>query len=74
MAEARRGKAEEFGAKLERVREEGRWWRVVCVNAAYAPLTVHCSVEGGWVGDGVVGRLGMVVGWVGLRELWRRTG
>ncbi|SLM38063.1 Peroxisomal biogenesis factor 11 [Lasallia pustulata] len=74
VAEARGGKAKELGAKLERVREEGQWWREVRVNAAYAPLTVHWSVDKDWVGERVVGGLGMVAGWIGLRELWRRTG
>ncbi|KAA6408249.1 MAG: hypothetical protein FRX48_07991 [Lasallia pustulata] len=74
VAEARGGKAKELGAKWERVREEGRWWREVRVNAAYAPLTVHWSVDKDWVGERVVGGLGMVAGWIGLRELWRRTG
>ena len=73
VAEARGGKAEEVEVKMERLQVEGRWWRDVVVNAAYAPLTVHWSVEGGVLGEGVVGGLGMVAGWVGLRELWRET-
>ena len=71
---ARGGRAEELDVKVERVREESRWWREVLVNAAYAPLTVHWSLEGGWVGEDVVGVLGVVAGVVGLREVWGRTG
>ena len=73
VAERRGGRAEEVEVKMERVRDEARWWREVVVNAAYAPLTVHWSVDGGVVGEGVVGGLGMVGGWVGMGELWRRT-
>lgn len=73
VEDRRGGRAEEVRVKMERVRVERRWWREVVVNAAYAPLTVHWSVEGGWVGEGVVGALGMVAGVVGFREVWGRT-
>ncbi|KAI9678731.1 MAG: hypothetical protein M1817_005788 [Caeruleum heppii] len=50
-----------------------RWNRELLVNVAFAPLTLHWSLEEGLVGDGVVGALGSVAGVVGFREMWRRT-
>lgn len=58
---------------IERVKEEARWWREVYVNAAYAPLTVHWSLEKGCVSEAWVGILGSVAGLVGFRELWKET-
>jgi hypothetical protein len=57
--------------KIQRMQASARWWRQVVANAAWAPLTVHWSVEGGVLGDGAVGMLGMVAGGVALREAWR---
>lgn len=58
--------------KLKQAQVSERWWRQVVSNAAWAPLTVHWSVEGGMLGDGAVGALGMVAGGMALREAWRR--
>lgn len=58
--------------KIQRRRESERWWRQVVANAAWAPLTLHWSVEGGVLGEGAVGALGMVAGGVALGEAWRR--
>jgi len=57
--------------KIQRTQASKRWWRQVVANAAWAPLTVHWSVEGGVLGEGAVGALGMVAGGVALREAWR---
>ena len=73
VAEGRGRKAEDVDLKIARIKDEGRWWRELYVNAAYAPLSVHYSVDGGWVGEDVVGFLGMVAGGVGFRELWEET-
>ena len=64
------GKKEE---KMERRSKEDGWWRQLYVNAAYAPLTLHWSLESGAVGDLGVGLLGSVAGLVGLANLWRET-
>lgn len=60
-------------AKIVRTEEEMRWWREVGVNAAYAPMTLHWSLEQGLLGDGVIGALGVVAGGLKLREAWRKT-
>jgi len=78
VKQLRRRKGEKvFGqekeGKVEMIREEARWWSEVYVNAAYAPLTVHWSLEHGWVSEAWVGFLGMVAGLVGFRELWEET-
>jgi hypothetical protein len=49
------------------------WKRQMVVNLAYAPLTVHWSLEKGLVGDFWVGLLGSVAGVAGFRELWKTT-
>jgi len=67
--EGKEGKVE----RVDRVRDGERWWREVCVNAAYAPLTVHWSLERGCVSESWVGFLGLVAGAVGLREVWAET-
>ncbi|KAI9802718.1 MAG: hypothetical protein M1825_002740 [Sarcosagium campestre] len=53
--------------------EERAWWREVIVNAAYAPLTLHWSVERGIFGDGVVGLLGSTAGVIRLMQVWKAT-
>ena len=65
--------SEEKEGKVQRVRDEARWWSEAYVNAAYAPLTVHWSLEQGCVSEAWVGFLGMVAGLVGFKELWEQT-
>ncbi|KAL5328934.1 hypothetical protein ACEPPN_002443 [Leptodophora sp. 'Broadleaf-Isolate-01'] len=66
------------GREEEAEREEqefwARWRRQLVVNLAYAPLTVHWSLENGLVGEFWVGLLGSVAGLAGLKELWRKSG
>ncbi|TAQ90634.1 hypothetical protein B7494_g1040 [Chlorociboria aeruginascens] len=50
-----------------------KWRREVLVNAAYAPLTVHWSLEQGLVSPFWVGLFGSIAGAAGLRNLWRVT-
>lgn len=64
---------EEKEDKLARRKKYEAWWRQAISNAAYAPLTIHWSLEEGCVSDGWVGFCGMVAGGVGLRERWRQT-
>jgi hypothetical protein len=49
------------------------WWKDAVANGAYAPLTVHWSLEEGCVTDGWVGFFGTVAGFAGLKELWKDT-
>lgn len=60
-------------AKIARKAEAERWWREVIVNAAYAPLTLHWSLEQGAVSESWVGFLGTVAGVVGVRQKWKAT-
>lgn len=59
----------------ERGEEEWRagWTKEMIVNLAYAPLTVHWSLEKGMLGDVWVGLLGSVAGVAGLEALWRKA-
>ena len=58
----------------ERVRERwGRWSRELGVNAAYAPMTVHYSLEEGPLGEGILGALGVVVGWLSIGRAWKAS-
>lgn len=50
-----------------------QWRREMVVNMAYAPLTMHWSLEKGLVDDFWVGLLGSVAGIVRFRELWKNT-
>lgn len=52
---------------------DGAWRRDLVSNAAYAPLTVHWSLEEGMVGDFWVGVLGTVAGGVGFAQVWKNT-
>ena len=63
------------GEKQLKVRntENEIWWREAVVNAAYAPLTLHWSLEQGVVSEAWVGFLGMVTGIIGLKEQWKTT-
>ncbi|KAI2626633.1 hypothetical protein GGR54DRAFT_478492 [Hypoxylon sp. NC1633] len=79
--EARFGGAGEVGTTTKTVAqvqaEEAEWtaaWRKSVVrNLAWAPLTVHWSLERGLVGDMAVGALASVPGVIQMRDLWKRT-
>lgn len=79
---ARRGTEEEKrkdGPKGDVItdRDEAEWkakWRKdIVTSLAWAPLTVHWSLESGLVSDFWVGVLGSVAGLTGLRVLWKNT-
>lgn len=58
----------------EEVREKWvKWQRELGVNAAYAPMTVHYSFEGGPLGEGSLGALGVVVGCLSIGRAWRNS-
>ncbi|KAI9891412.1 MAG: hypothetical protein M1814_002731 [Vezdaea aestivalis] len=54
-------------------KEEDQWRHEVLVNLAYAPLTIHYSLESAPIGEQWIGLLGSVVGMLGWRRLWRDT-
>ncbi|KAF2835403.1 hypothetical protein M501DRAFT_908560, partial [Patellaria atrata CBS 101060] len=67
------GEKEDKLRERERGEEDKRWWDEVIVNAAFAPLTIHWSLEEGLVSDAWVGLFGSIAGFVKFRELWRST-
>ena len=60
-------------SKIQRHLLRRRWWRQVVVNGAFFPLTLHCSMDEGLLGDRWVGLLGMVASEATLRQAWRET-
>ena len=60
---------EDEGLKQRR----GKWYREVGVNMAYAPMTIHYSLENGILGQGAIGLLGTVVGALSIGQAWRET-
>ncbi|KAM7223696.1 hypothetical protein V8F06_000712 [Rhypophila decipiens] len=72
--------AERFGPSagvttLTTKEEKQAWRNKFARNLAWAPLTVHWSVDGGLAGvnEGVVGLLGSIPGLIQMRELWAST-
>lgn len=61
----------------ERIRKEKLenwlWWKDVASNLAYAPMTLHWSMEKGLLSDWGVGACGMVAGGALLADAWRKT-
>ena len=67
--ELRMDKVENEGLKAK----WGKWYREVGVNAAYAPMTIHYSLENGVLGDGAIAALGVVVGALSIGQAWKMT-
>jgi hypothetical protein len=63
---------DEQRAKEEKL-EEWLWWKDLASNLAYAPMTVHWSLEQGLLSDPGVGACGIVAGGALLADAWRRT-
>ncbi|KAF2787038.1 hypothetical protein K505DRAFT_411630 [Melanomma pulvis-pyrius CBS 109.77] len=57
----------------ERRLEDWCWWRDAVSNAAYAPMTLHWSVEEGLLSELGVGVLGVVAGGTLLVDAWAGT-
>ncbi|USP81810.1 peroxin 11c protein [Curvularia clavata] len=61
----------------ERIRAEKEenwlWWRDLISNLAYAPMTLHWSVEQGLLSDMGVGICGMIAGGSLLVDAWKKT-
>ena len=64
-------KEKEEGGKGEGDVDWDKWKREVGVNAAYAPMTVHYSLENGVLSEGAIGALGVVVAWLTMGKAWR---
>lgn len=72
-----KGKGKEVDDGVVDVGEEewkAKWRREMVVNMAWAPLTLHWSVEKGLVSEFWVGVFGSVAGITGARELWKQSG
>ncbi|KAK7747150.1 hypothetical protein SLS62_009205 [Diatrype stigma] len=75
----RRSARERIGARTvaEAEAEErawsGAWRRSLVRNLAWAPLTVHWSLERGYVSEMGIGALACVPAFIQIRDLWRRT-
>ncbi|OAL46775.1 hypothetical protein IQ07DRAFT_590301 [Pyrenochaeta sp. DS3sAY3a] len=53
--------------------ENWLWWKDLASNLAYAPMTIHWSLEQGLLSDWGVGACGMVAGGALLLDAWRKT-
>lgn len=67
------------GEKEDKLRKEEKrlqnwlWWKDLASNIAYAPMTLHWSVEEGLLSDWAVGACGVVAGGALLLESWKKT-
>jgi hypothetical protein len=64
--------------RVEQERREAQsksftWWKDLVSNVAYAPMTLHWSVEEGLLSNVQVGVCGMVAGGAMLADAWRKT-
>jgi len=57
----------------QRQQEVQAWRRSWWSNAAYSPMTVHYSVDGGILSDEQLGFLGVVIGFIGFGHLWKQS-
>lgn len=64
--------------RLEQERRESyntrfTWWKDLVSNIAYAPMTIHWSIEEGLLSDLQVGIFGTIAGGALLADAWRKT-
>lgn len=59
--------------EADRVEAAQAWRRAWYVNAAYAPMTVHYSLEEGCLSDEWLGVLGVIAGTIGFKHIWKQT-
>jgi len=72
-----KGKGKEVDDEIVNQGQEewkAKWRKEMVVNMAWAPLTVHWSLEQGLVGDFWVGVLGSIAGIARTRVLWKQAG
>jgi len=71
------GEKEDKIQREERIKarklENWLWWKDLASNLAYAPMTVHWSLEQGLLSDWGVGACGMVAGGALLADAWKKT-
>ncbi|KAF2825905.1 hypothetical protein CC86DRAFT_446455 [Ophiobolus disseminans] len=67
------GEKEDKLRRREQKLEISLWWKDLASNVAYAPMTLHWSMEGGLLSDWGVGACGIVAGGALLADAWRRT-
>lgn len=78
-SEGERVEKGELELRMDKVEDEGlkarwgKWYREVGVNVAYAPMTIHYSLENGILGEGAIGGLGAVVGALSIGQAWKET-
>jgi hypothetical protein len=75
--------SQDNGEKEDKIRREEKvrlqelanwlWWKDLASNVAYAPMTVHWSLQQGLLSDWGVGACGMVAGGALLADAWRKT-
>lgn len=72
---ASKGQISEKGEVVEESERawKAKWRKELVVDMAFAPLTLHWSLEKGLVGEFWVGFLGSIAGITGLRDVWRNT-
>lgn len=56
-----------------KAKETEKWWRDILLNAAYAPMSMHWSVEEGILAEPWLGALGLTAAGIGFRQAWRET-
>lgn len=71
--EKQKVKKGEIVTEEEKKQHRGQWVRDVISNSAWAPLTVHWSVDGGVVGPRAVGFFGVIAGLVSFERAWKAT-
>jgi hypothetical protein len=64
--------------RLEQERTESyntkfTWWKDLISNIAYAPMTIHWSIEEGLLSELQVGIFGTIAGGALLADAWRKT-
>lgn len=50
-----------------------RWNKDIIANAAYAPMTVHYSLENGILSEGPIAALGVMVAWCRFGHAWKAS-
>lgn len=65
--------AKQEGSEGEQREVKAAWKRSLISNIAWAPLTLHWSVETGLISDLSVGLFGSLAGMVAFKQVWKST-